>query len=66
MEEFWNWVCQHAGISSTIVIILLTAFIQITPIKLNPWTAIYNFFTAPAKTLKATEAITIELTNYKE
>lgn len=38
-EQVWGWILQH------LIEICLGAsiFIQITPIKLNPWTAIFNW-----------------------
>lgn len=52
MEVFWTWVLDHLGISSIILVALLSTLIEITPIKLNPWKAIKNFFIAPANTAK--------------
>lgn len=52
MEVVWAWILEHFGISSSILVIILASLIQISPIKINPWTAIKNFFVAPANTAK--------------
>ena len=57
MEVFWAWVLDHIGISSLVLVVLLSTLIEITPIKLNPWKAIKNFFIAPAATAKEITAI---------
>lgn len=59
MEVVWAWLLEHIGITSIVAISLLGAIIEITPIKINPWTAIKNFFVAPANTAK-------EIGNIKE
>lgn len=73
MEVFWTWVLDHLGISSIILVALLSGLIEIAPIKLNPWKAIKNFFVAPVATAKEMTAIktkintlNAEMTNVKE
>ena len=38
--QIWEWVLSHIGV----VALVLSLIIQITPIKLNPWTAIGKWF----------------------
>ena len=61
MEVFWAWVLDHIGISSLVLVALLSALIEITPIKLNPWKAIKNFFTTPAATAKEITVIKTQI-----
>ena len=61
MEVFWAWVLDHIGISSLVLVVLLSTLIEITPIKLNPWKAIKNFFIAPAATAKEITAIKTQI-----
>lgn len=72
MEVFWAWVLDHIGISSLVLVALLSTLIEITPIKLNPWKAVKNFFVAPATTAKEITVIkakintlNAEMTNVK-
>lgn len=72
MEVFWAWVLDHIGISSLILVALLSTLIEITPIKLNPWKAVKNFFIAPLTTAKEITVIkakintlNTEITNVK-
>lgn len=57
MKEFWAMICENLGVSSTAFVIILATFIQIAPIKINPWTAIKDYFLAPIKSLKKMEEI---------
>lgn len=66
MEKFWTLVCENLGVSSVAIIILLTTFIQISPIKIDPWTAIKNFFMAPSKTLKEVSELKKDLQHIKD
>ena len=61
MEVFWAWVLDHIGISSLVLVALLSTIIEITPIKLNPWKAIKNFFTTPAATAKEITVIKTQI-----
>lgn len=39
MQQFLQWVANHI----LTIIIALSAIIQISPIKINPWTALFNW-----------------------
>lgn len=72
MEVFWAWVLDHIGISSLVLVALLSTLIEITPIKLNPWKAVKNFFITPLTTAKEITVIkakintlNAEMTNVK-
>lgn len=38
--DIWEWILSHIGT----IALVLSILIQITPIKLNPWTAISRWF----------------------
>lgn len=61
MEAVWAWILEHFGITSIAVISLLATIIEITPIKLNPWKALKNFFVAPANTARDISSIKDEI-----
>lgn len=65
MEVFWEWILQHAGISSTIAVVLLTGLIEIAPIKINPWTALKKLFTAPIETAAELKTIKEDIDHVK-
>lgn len=50
LVQFWDWLRQNAP-TAALVVLFLSFIIQITPIKINPWTtllkAISNALTSP-------------------
>ena len=46
-----------------IVLALISGLVEISPIKLNPWSAIKNFFTANTKILAALENLDARVKN---
>ena len=38
-QQIWGWIGQHLWT----VIVALSVFIQITPIKINPWTSLFKW-----------------------
>ena len=38
-KEVWEWIANHIGG----IIVALSIFIQITPIKLNPWSSLFKW-----------------------
>ena len=38
--QVWDWICHHIAY----IIVILSLFIEITPIKFNPWSRIIKWF----------------------
>lgn len=65
MGDFWVWICDHVGISGTFFALFLITFVQIVPIKINPWTAIFNYFSAPTRMANELKSVKEDISNIK-
>lgn len=65
MSYILNLLNGHVPLGAFLVIVIVTGLIQISPLKLNPWDSIKEFFKAPAKMLAMIEEMKSEFYDLK-